>query len=106
MIDFGLIVGFEWDSGNQRKNELKHCVSSAEAEEVFFNSPLLISMDDKPKSPAINPPSSPNAVAAAPERTESRAEKSIKDIESRFKQTGSSSDFIALRAAQISKRKT
>ena len=66
----------------------------------------LISMDDKPKSPAINPPSSPNAVAAAPERTESRAEKSIKDIESRFKQTGSTSDFIALRAAQISKRKT
>ena len=66
----------------------------------------LISMDDKPKSPAINPPASPNTGIAGPERTESRAEKSIKDIESRFKQTGSSSDFIALRAAQISKRKT
>jgi uncharacterized DUF497 family protein len=47
MIDFDLIVGFEWDSGNQRKNELKHSVTSAESEEVFFNSPLLISMDDK-----------------------------------------------------------
>lgn len=61
---------------------------------------------DKPKSPAINPPASPNSAAAAPERTESRAEKSIRDIESRFKQTGNSSDFIALRAAQISKRKS
>lgn len=47
MINFDLIVGFEWDSGNHRKNELKHSVTSAEAEEVFFNSPLLISMDDK-----------------------------------------------------------
>ena len=47
MINFDLIVGFEWDSGNHRKNELKHSVTSAEAEEVFFNSPLLISMDDE-----------------------------------------------------------
>jgi hypothetical protein len=66
----------------------------------------LIEMDSKPRSPSINPPSVPSTTAAAPERTESRAEKSIKDIESRFKQTGSSSDFIALRAAQISKRKS
>ncbi len=47
MIDFDLIVGFEWDSGNHRKNELKHSVTSGEAEEVFFNGPLLISMDNK-----------------------------------------------------------
>ena len=47
MINFDLIVGFEWDSGNHRKKELKHSVTSAESEEVFFNSPLLISMDDK-----------------------------------------------------------
>lgn len=66
----------------------------------------LIDMDSKPKSPSINPPSTPSTVAAAPERTESRADKSIKDIESRFKQTGNPSDFIALRAAQISKRKS
>jgi hypothetical protein len=66
----------------------------------------LIEMDSKPRSPSINPPSVPSTTAAAPERTESRTEKSIKDIESRFKQTGSSSDFIALRAAQISKRKS
>jgi hypothetical protein len=66
----------------------------------------VIEMESKPRSPAINPPSVPSTTAAAPERTESRTEKSIKDIESRFKQTGSSSDFIALRAAQISKRKS
>ena len=47
MINVDLIVGFGWDSGNHRKNELMHSVTSAETEEVFFNSPLLISMDDK-----------------------------------------------------------
>ena len=47
MIDFDLIVGFEWDAGNLRKNEAKHSVTQVEIEEVFFNSPLLISADDK-----------------------------------------------------------
>lgn len=44
MIDFSVIVGFEWDAGNERKNE-KHGVSMAEAEQVFFNIPLLL-LDD------------------------------------------------------------
>jgi hypothetical protein len=44
MIDLSIIVGFEWDSGNERKNE-KHGVSTAEAEQVFFNAPLLL-IDD------------------------------------------------------------
>ena len=47
MINFDLIVGSEWDSGNNRKNEAKHSVTRIEAEEVFFNNPLLISADDK-----------------------------------------------------------
>jgi uncharacterized DUF497 family protein len=47
MIDFDLIVGFDWDEGNRRKNEVKHSVSQIEAEEVFFNSPLLVNADDK-----------------------------------------------------------
>jgi len=63
-------------------------------------------IEDKPKSPAINPPSNPSTSASSSERTDARMDKSLKEIESRFKQTGSSSDFIALRAAQISKRKT
>jgi uncharacterized DUF497 family protein len=47
MIDRDRIVGFEWDSGNHRKSELKHGVSQTEAEEIFFNEPLLFSDDDK-----------------------------------------------------------
>ena len=38
------ITGFDWDEGNDRKNE-KHDVSTAEAEQVFFNAPLLILED-------------------------------------------------------------
>jgi uncharacterized protein len=44
MIDFDDIEGFEWDAGNARKNE-KHEVSMAEAEQVFFNKPLLLLED-------------------------------------------------------------
>lgn len=38
------IVGFEWDQGNARKNE-KHGVSQSEAEQVFFDSRLLMVSD-------------------------------------------------------------
>jgi len=44
MIDPYAIAGFEWDLGNERKNE-KHGVSTAEAEQIFFNAPLLL-LDD------------------------------------------------------------
>ena len=44
MIDLARIVGFEWDTGNARKND-KHGVSMAEAEQVFFNAPLLMLSD-------------------------------------------------------------
>ncbi len=44
MIDLSKIVGFNWDDGNARKNE-KHGVSMAEAEQVFFNAPLLMLED-------------------------------------------------------------
>jgi uncharacterized DUF497 family protein len=44
MMDLNQITGFDWDKGNARKNE-KHGVSSAEAEQVFFNAPLLL-LDD------------------------------------------------------------
>lgn len=35
-------VGFQWDSGNARKNAHQHQVSCEEAEQVFFNLPLLL----------------------------------------------------------------
>ena len=44
MIEFSQITGFDWDEGNARKNE-KHGVSMAEAEQVFFNAPLLVLED-------------------------------------------------------------
>lgn len=39
------IVGFEWDEGNARKNADKHDVSQSEAEQAFFNEPLLMVPD-------------------------------------------------------------
>ncbi|MHB1590036.1 MAG: BrnT family toxin [Sulfuricella sp.] len=46
MIDSAKITGFDWDDGNDRKND-KHGVSTAEAEQVFFNDPLLLIADAK-----------------------------------------------------------
>ena len=47
MIDWTQIVGFDWDEGNARKSVEKHDVSQPEAEQVFFNQPLLIKTDDR-----------------------------------------------------------
>lgn len=46
MTDLPLIVGFDWDDGNARKNQ-KHGVSQSKAEEVFFNQPLLLLEDSR-----------------------------------------------------------
>ncbi len=43
-MNLAKITGFDWDDGNSRKNE-KHSVSTAEAEQVFFNAPLLLLSD-------------------------------------------------------------
>jgi len=37
---------FEWDDGNIDKNWIKHGVSPAECEQMFFNQPLVIADDD------------------------------------------------------------
>lgn len=47
MIGWERISGFDWDAGNARKSVDKHDVSQAEAEQVFFNEPLLIVPDPK-----------------------------------------------------------
>ena len=39
--------GFQWDTGNLDKNWLKHRVSRVEIEQVFFNRPLLVAVDDQ-----------------------------------------------------------
>jgi uncharacterized DUF497 family protein len=38
-------VGFDWDDGNIEKNWLRHRVAFWEAEEIFFNRPLIVRTD-------------------------------------------------------------
>jgi len=47
MIDWLLVTSFDWDEGNARKSAEKHSVSQGEAEQVFFNEPLLLLPDRK-----------------------------------------------------------
>lgn len=42
MDDFLKCRGFQWDDGNAEKNWIKHHVSRGEAEQVFFNRPLVV----------------------------------------------------------------
>lgn len=39
-------TGFEWNDGNIDKNWIKHGVSPAECEQMFFNQPLVVADDD------------------------------------------------------------
>jgi uncharacterized DUF497 family protein len=39
--------GFDWDKGNLSKNWITHEVTPQEAEQVFFNSPLIVADDLK-----------------------------------------------------------
>jgi len=45
MIELAQITGFDWDDGNSRKSTEKHSVIRSEAEQIFFNQPLLL-LDD------------------------------------------------------------
>ncbi len=40
-------VGFDWDEGNVRKNWVLHGVTPEEAEDVFFEEPLIVRSDVK-----------------------------------------------------------
>ncbi len=44
MIILEKVAGFDWDAGNSRKND-RHGVSTAEAEQVFFDVPVLMLPD-------------------------------------------------------------
>ena|SRR5690348_772079 len=46
MIDFGPIVGFDWDEGNARKSFEKHGVDARQAEQVFLDPQLLVLADE------------------------------------------------------------
>jgi uncharacterized DUF497 family protein len=45
MVDLSRIDGFQWDQGNSRKSLGKHGITQGEAEQVFFNEPLLVVQD-------------------------------------------------------------
>ena len=47
MLDFNHIRGFAWDHGNTPKIVNKHKVIPSEAEQIFFNEPLLLLGDRK-----------------------------------------------------------
>lgn len=47
MINWTQVTGFQWDTGNERKSSDKYGISKAEAEQVFFNQPLLVLADKK-----------------------------------------------------------
>lgn len=47
MINLSKITGFSWDEGSLRKNQGKHGVTKVKAEEIFFNTPLFVVVDDK-----------------------------------------------------------
>ena len=38
-------TGFEWDEANTLKNWRRHGVTSEEAEDIFFNEPLIVRSD-------------------------------------------------------------
>jgi len=42
--DLAECTGFEWDAGNSKKNWRKHRVSREEAEQVFSNRPLVVTL--------------------------------------------------------------
>ena len=47
MITWTHVAGFDWDEGNACKNAEKHGVRQSEAEQIFFNEPLLVREDSK-----------------------------------------------------------
>lgn len=44
---FPSITGFQWDEGNSEKNWRRHRVTRVEAEQVFLNRPVLVSLAPK-----------------------------------------------------------
>lgn len=39
--------GFDWDDENLEKNWYSHDVTNGECEEIFFNLPLVVALDEK-----------------------------------------------------------
>src|SRR6476659_2578944 len=46
MDDKAEVTEFDWDGGNAEKNWIRHRVSQAECEQIFFNRPLVVAEDE------------------------------------------------------------
>ncbi len=74
------------------------------ANSMFGRKALSLEPTAKP-SVKMTPPSTPSASVAQSDRSEDRGERTVKEIAKRLQESGRPDDFIALRTAQISKRK-
>jgi uncharacterized DUF497 family protein len=43
--DASKITGFDWDTGNARKNLDRHAVACGESEQIFLNAPVKVLFD-------------------------------------------------------------
>ena len=59
----------------------------------------------KKVTPSINPPKTGNPSAAQSEKSTGRTAKALKELEARFKSTGSANDFAALRKLKMASRR-
>jgi len=59
----------------------------------------------KKVAPSINPPKTGNPSAAQSEKSTGRTAKALKELEARFKSTGSANDFAALRKLKMASRR-
>jgi len=71
------------------------------ANSIYGRKPIV---ESKP-SARLSPPSMQASSSAQSEQPETRVVKAVKDIQQRFSSSGATTDFIALRALQHSKRK-
>ncbi len=46
MVILPEMLTFDWDEGNREKNQISHGIMWIDAEEVFFNRPLMIHSDE------------------------------------------------------------
>ncbi len=82
---------------------LEYMVAHA-ANSIYGRKPIELA--PQPKQAAITPPSNPSASVATTEQPEAREDKRENDIRKRLASTNAVSDFVALRTAQLSKRKS
>src|ERR1700712_5126291 len=46
MFELSHVEGFQWDESNSRKSSNKHGVTQNEAEQAFFNEPIVVISDN------------------------------------------------------------